>query len=233
MGVTGAAIGTNIGRGSAVLDAALDADLGPGRILIRRPHLRLVPSVMWNVCRLSGSGFLQILIDTSSYIGLVRVISTFGSEALAGYTIGIRTGDLRDPAGVGSGQRGRHDGRAGARREEARARGRIGVDRRRSTTRSCSAWSASRSSCSRRRSLSIYTSDPAVAPYAIELPADRQRRLRVLRLRPGVHAGVQRRGRHVDADVDQSGLLLGSGRSRWRGCWRSISRWARRACSSR
>ena len=46
---------------------------------------------MWNVCRLSGSGFIQILIDTSSYIGLVRVISTFGSDALAGYTIGIRT----------------------------------------------------------------------------------------------------------------------------------------------
>ncbi len=46
---------------------------------------------MWNVCRLSGSGFIQILIDTSSYIGLVRIISTFGSEALAGYTIGIRT----------------------------------------------------------------------------------------------------------------------------------------------
>ena len=45
---------------------------------------------MWNVCRLSGSGFIQILIDTSSYIGLVRVISTFGSDALAGYTIGIR-----------------------------------------------------------------------------------------------------------------------------------------------
>jgi Na+-driven multidrug efflux pump len=47
--------------------------------------------VMWNVCRLSGVGFLQILIDTSSYVGLVRVVATFGSDALAGYTIGIRT----------------------------------------------------------------------------------------------------------------------------------------------
>jgi Na+-driven multidrug efflux pump len=64
---------------------------GRSRIHIRRRHVRLIPSVMWNVCRLSGSGFIQILIDTSSYIGLVRVISTFGSEALAGYTIGIRT----------------------------------------------------------------------------------------------------------------------------------------------
>jgi putative MATE family efflux protein len=91
MGVTGAAIGTNIGRGAAVLTQLWMLGSGRSRIHIRRHHIRLVPSVMWNVCRLSGSGFLQILIDTSSYIGLVRVISTFGSDALAGYTIGIRT----------------------------------------------------------------------------------------------------------------------------------------------
>ena len=92
MGVTGAAVGTNIGRGTAVLDAAVDAGVRPQpRSHHARGTCELVPAVMWNVCRLSGSGFLQILIDTSSYIGLVRVISTFGSDALAGYTIGIRT----------------------------------------------------------------------------------------------------------------------------------------------
>lgn len=90
LGVTGAAIGTNIGRGTAVLVQLWILLSGRGRIHVSRAELRLVPSVMWNVCRLSGSGFLQILIDTSSYIGLVRVIATFGSDVLAGYTIGIR-----------------------------------------------------------------------------------------------------------------------------------------------
>ena len=91
MGVTGAAVGTNIGRGTAVLTQLWMLWSGRSRIHIRRRHLTLIPAVMWNVCRLSGSGFIQILIDTSSYIGLVRIISTFGSDALAGYTIGIRT----------------------------------------------------------------------------------------------------------------------------------------------
>ena len=91
MGVTGAAVGTNIGRGTAVLTQLWMLWSGRSRIHIRRRHLALIPAVMWNVCRLSGSGFIQILIDTSSYIGLVRIISTFGSDALAGYTIGIRT----------------------------------------------------------------------------------------------------------------------------------------------
>jgi putative MATE family efflux protein len=91
MGVTGAAIATNIGRGTAVVTQLWMLGSGRSRVHLRRRHIQLIPSVMWNVCRLSGSGFIQILIDTSSYIGLVRIISTFGSDVLAGYTIGIRT----------------------------------------------------------------------------------------------------------------------------------------------
>jgi Na+-driven multidrug efflux pump len=63
---------------------------GRSRVHIEARHMRLIPSVMWNVCRLSGSGFVQILIDTSSYIGLMRILSTFGPDALAGYTIAFR-----------------------------------------------------------------------------------------------------------------------------------------------
>jgi putative MATE family efflux protein len=91
LGVTGAAVATNIGRGTAVAAQLWVLLSGRSRIPVRRHHVALVPSVMWNVCRLSGVGFLQILIDTSSWIGLVRVISSFGSDALAGYTIGVRT----------------------------------------------------------------------------------------------------------------------------------------------
>jgi Na+-driven multidrug efflux pump len=39
---------------------------------------------------LSASGAFQVFIGMASWIGLIRVISTFGSDALAGYTIGIR-----------------------------------------------------------------------------------------------------------------------------------------------
>jgi putative MATE family efflux protein len=91
MGVTGAAIATNIGRGIAVVTQLWMLWSGRSRVHLRRRHVELVPAVMVNVCRLSGVGFLQVLIDTSSYIGLVKVISTFGSDVLAGYTIGIRT----------------------------------------------------------------------------------------------------------------------------------------------
>ncbi len=91
LGVTGAAVATNVGRGTAVAVQLWVLLSGRSRIHATRRHLVVVPGVMWAMCRLSGVGFLQVLIDTSSWIGLVRVIAMFGSDALAGYTIGIRT----------------------------------------------------------------------------------------------------------------------------------------------
>ena len=90
LGVTGAAVATNIGRGTAVAYQLMLLARGRGRIRITRRDLRLDFSIMRTVLRLSGSGTIQILIGTASYVGLVRIVSVFGSAALAGYTIGIR-----------------------------------------------------------------------------------------------------------------------------------------------
>jgi putative MATE family efflux protein len=90
LGVAGAAVATNIGRGTAVVVQMWVLFSGTSRIHIAWSHLRVLPAVMWKICRLSGAGFVQILLDTSSWIALVRVVSSFGSETLAGYTIGIR-----------------------------------------------------------------------------------------------------------------------------------------------
>src|SRR5438105_5025914 len=91
LGVKGAAIATNIGRGTGALFALSRLVRGSSaRVHIKRHHLRLEPAVMWRLIKLSASGTLQALIGTASWIGLIRILSTFGSGVLAGYTIGIR-----------------------------------------------------------------------------------------------------------------------------------------------
>lgn len=90
LGVMGAAVATNIGRGTAVAYQLFTLARGNGRVKIALRDLGLDLSIMKTVLRLSGSGTVQILIGTASYVGLVRILSVFGSVALAGYTIGIR-----------------------------------------------------------------------------------------------------------------------------------------------
>src|SRR6187401_1459355 len=82
LGVAGAAVATNIGRGSAVLLQVVTLVSGRGRVRVARHHLRFDLPTMSGVLRLSGLGTLQILIGTASYIGLVRILSVFGSGAL-------------------------------------------------------------------------------------------------------------------------------------------------------
>jgi putative MATE family efflux protein len=90
LGVAGAALATNLGRGVAVVCQVVILLRGNARVALRARHVRLDLSLMRAVLRLSGSGTVQILIGTASYIGLVRILSVFGSDALAGYTIGMR-----------------------------------------------------------------------------------------------------------------------------------------------
>ena len=90
MGVTGAAVGTSIGRWSGVAYQIYWLARGRSRIVVRRSHLRLDPRVMQTILRLSGVGMVQNFIATASWIGVIRILAGFGSAALAGNTIGIR-----------------------------------------------------------------------------------------------------------------------------------------------
>jgi putative MATE family efflux protein len=89
-GVTGAAVATNIGRGLGVLYQFMMLFRRQSRVRLTRHNARLDMTVMLNLIRVSVGGIFQFLIGTASWIGLVRIISTFGSTALAGYTIAIR-----------------------------------------------------------------------------------------------------------------------------------------------
>jgi putative MATE family efflux protein len=90
LGVKGAAIATTIGRGTGVLCQLAILLSGSGRIAVRARDLRIDRRVMATTLRLSGSGTLQILLTTTSYVALIRILATFGSAVLAGYTIAIR-----------------------------------------------------------------------------------------------------------------------------------------------
>lgn len=45
---------------------------------------------MLRLARVAAGGVLQMLIATASYLGLTRIMTPFGSVAIAGYTIAIR-----------------------------------------------------------------------------------------------------------------------------------------------
>ena len=90
LGVAGAAVATTIGRSTGVLYALSKLIRAGGRFDIRKHHLKLEPAIMARLLRLSGTATFQVFIGMASWIGLIRTISSFGSDALAGYTIGIR-----------------------------------------------------------------------------------------------------------------------------------------------
>jgi MATE family, multidrug efflux pump len=90
LGVQGAAIATSIGRTSGVLYQLYRLTRGGGRVVIRAVHVRPNRRVMASIVRLSGVGMFQNFIATASWMGLIRILTGFGSAAVAGNTIGIR-----------------------------------------------------------------------------------------------------------------------------------------------
>jgi putative MATE family efflux protein len=90
LGVTGAGLATLLGRGTGVcVQLAVLLRFGDRLRLVAR-HVVPRLEVLLRLVRLSATGTFQVFVSTASWIGLVRVIAGFGSEALAGYTVAIR-----------------------------------------------------------------------------------------------------------------------------------------------
>jgi putative MATE family efflux protein len=90
LGIKGAAIATSIGRGLGVIYQFYMLFRGKHRIKLRLQNLIPDWAIIRNLMRLSAGATGQYLIATTSWIFLVRIISIFGSQAVAGYTIAIR-----------------------------------------------------------------------------------------------------------------------------------------------
>lgn len=90
MGLTGAAIATNIGRGIGVLYQLWHLTGRPGRIRLHWTDFKPRWEILVTVLKTSGNGVLQMLIHTTSWVGLFKILALFGAPVLAGYTIAIR-----------------------------------------------------------------------------------------------------------------------------------------------
>jgi len=90
LGVTGAALATFSGRSIGMMYQFYRLLNGTERIRILRTQIRLQVGVMARLLRVSLTAMAQFAIAQASWIGLVRIVSLFGADALAGYTIAIR-----------------------------------------------------------------------------------------------------------------------------------------------
>ena len=90
LGIEGAAIATNIGRGAGVALQLYVLFHGGKHIRVAMSQIALHGAVMLNIVRTSLGGIGQMLVAMTSWIFLMRILSSMGSDAVAGATIAIR-----------------------------------------------------------------------------------------------------------------------------------------------
>jgi len=90
LGIQGAAVATNIGRGIGVLMQMWVLLRGGKHIRVLRTHLAVHWKTMLSILKTSFGGIGQMIIAMTSWIFIMRIISEFGSEVIAGTTIAMR-----------------------------------------------------------------------------------------------------------------------------------------------
>ncbi|MBC8052279.1 MAG: MATE family efflux transporter [Sphingobacteriaceae bacterium] len=90
LGIEGAAIATNIGRGAGVLTQLWILVKGGKHIQVKLSQLCWNAKSMLGILRTSVGGIGQMIVAMTSWIFLMRILAEIGSEAVAGATITIR-----------------------------------------------------------------------------------------------------------------------------------------------
>ena len=89
-GIEGAAIATVIGRAAGICYQIYHLAKGRGIVKIHTGNWQYKNDIVVRLVKLSSGVTAQFIIGSASWIFLMRIMSTFGSVALAGYTIAIR-----------------------------------------------------------------------------------------------------------------------------------------------
>jgi putative MATE family efflux protein len=90
MGLEGAAIATNIGRGAGVVMQLWILFRGGQHIKVVASQLVWHGAILTNIVRTSLGGVGQMIVAMTSWIFLMRILASVSSEAVAGATIAIR-----------------------------------------------------------------------------------------------------------------------------------------------
>ncbi len=90
MGIEGAAIATNIGRGIGVVTQLWLLFKGGKHIRVFARQLKWEGGIMLQILRTSLGGIGQMVVGMTSWIFIMRILSDVGSEAVAGATIALR-----------------------------------------------------------------------------------------------------------------------------------------------
>ncbi len=90
LGIQGAAVATNIGRGMAVVYQLYLLGKGKYRVKVRARQIVIRITEVVKLVKLSLGAIGQYFIATSSWIFMVWIVTSLGEEVVAGYTIAIR-----------------------------------------------------------------------------------------------------------------------------------------------
>ena len=90
MGVTGAAIATTIGRSVGVIYQFVILLRGTSVIRITRENIVLRVNDVREMFKIAGGGITQFIVESLSWMFLIRIMAVFGELAVAGYTLAFK-----------------------------------------------------------------------------------------------------------------------------------------------